>query len=114
MNDASNTGAQNGPSYFNWPQRFVVNYSWDLPFGKHTGLMDKLAGGWNISGVTVAQAGQRFTIIDSANGTIYGTSSTTQAGGYASAYMCPGVTYNSMYSSGGIESRLGCPSGGPG
>ena len=114
MNNASNTAAQYGPSYFNRPQRLVVNYSWDLPLGKHTGAMDKLVGGWNLSGVTVIQAGNRFTVIDSANGTIYGTSSTTVAGGYASAYMCPGVTYNSMYSSGGIESRLGGPSGGPG
>jgi hypothetical protein len=114
MNDASNTAAQYGPSYFNRPQRFVVNYSWDLPFGKHTGAVNKLLGGWNLSGVTVIQSGNRFTVIDSANGTIYGTSSTTLAGGYASAYMCPGMTYNSMYSSGGIESRLGGPSGGPG
>ena len=114
MNDASNTAAQYGPSYFNRPQRFILNYSWDLPFGKHTGVLDSLLGGWNLSGVTVIQAGQLFTVIDSANGTIYGTSSTTVDGGYASAYMCPGVTYNSMYSSGGIEARLGGSSGGPG
>ena len=114
MNNASNTAAQYGPSYFNRPQRFVVNYSWDLPFGRHTGLLDKLVDGWNLSGVTTIQAGERFTIIDSANGTIYGTSSTTLAGGYSTPYMCPGQTYSSMYSPGGIESRIGGPSGGPG
>ncbi len=114
MNDASNTAAQYGPSYFNRPSRFIMNYSWDLPFGKHTGALDKLLGGWSLSGVTTIQSGNLFTVIDSRNGTIYGTSSTTTSGGYASAYFCPGITQSNLYSTGGVESRLGGPSGGSG
>jgi hypothetical protein len=113
-NNPLNTAQQYGPAYFNHPQRFIVNYSWNLPFGKHTGVVDKLLDGWNLSGVTTIQDGNLFTIIDSAAGTIYGTSSTTLDGGYSRANLCPGITYNSMYSSGGIESRIGGPSGGPG
>jgi hypothetical protein len=113
-NQATNLAQQYGPAYFNRPQRFVINYSWDLPFGKHTGAMDKLLGGWNLSGVTTVQDGNLFTVIDSAGGTIYGTSTTSLTQGYSRAQLCPGVTYSSMYSSGGIESRLGGNSGGPG
>jgi hypothetical protein len=113
-NDATNLAQQYGPAYFNRPQRFVINYSWDLPFGKHNGALGQLLGGWNLSGVTTIQDGNLFTVIDSAGGTIYGTSTTSLTQGYSRAQLCPGVTYSSMYSSGGIESRLGGNSGGPG
>ena len=36
------------------PQRFVFNYSWDLPFGNPEGIKGKLVQGWNLSGVTIA------------------------------------------------------------
>ena len=113
-NNASDTAQQYGPSWFNRPNRFIVNYSWDLPFGKHSGALDKMLGGWNLAGVTTVQAGDRFTVIDSSGGTIYGTSSTTTSGGFSRAQLCPGITYSSMYSSGGVEARLGGSSGGPG
>jgi hypothetical protein len=113
-NDAENLAQQYGPAFFNHPQRFVVNYSWDLPFGKHNGALGQLLGGWNLSGVTTIMDGNDFTVIDSRGGTIYGTSSTSATQGYSRANLCPGVTYNSMYSPGGIEARLGGNSGGPG
>ena len=43
-NNASDTAQQYGPSWFNRPNRFIMNYSYDLPFGKHTGALDKIAG----------------------------------------------------------------------
>ncbi|HTR35324.1 MAG TPA: carboxypeptidase-like regulatory domain-containing protein [Bryobacteraceae bacterium] len=113
-NDASNTAQQYGPSWFNRPNRFVINYSYDLPFGKHTGLLNGLLGGWNLSGVTTIQSGDSFSVMDSSGGTIYGTSSTTTSGGFSRAQFCPGTTFSNMYSSGGTEARLGGPSGGPG
>jgi hypothetical protein len=113
-NNPLDLAQQYGPSYFNRPSRFIMNYSWDLPFGKHTGLLGGVLGGWNLSGVTTIQSGNLFTVIDSAAGTIYGTSSTTTSGGYSRAQLCPGVTYSSMMSSGGVEARIGGPSGGPG
>ena len=58
-NDANNLAQQYGPSDFNRPQRLVVNYSWDLPFGKHNGVTGKLLEGWNLSGVTTIQNGRR-------------------------------------------------------
>ncbi len=61
-----------GLSPFDHDQRFTVNYSYDLPFGKHDGLVGKLANGWNLSGVTVAQDGIPLTVTDTRGGSIYG------------------------------------------
>jgi hypothetical protein len=113
-NDASDTAQQYGPSYFNRPQRFILNYNYDLPFGVHTGVLGALANGWSISGVTTIQNGQALTIEDSNAGTIFGTSAGYTDSGIARAQMCPGVTYSDVASHGSIEHRLGGASGGPG
>ena len=101
---------QYGPAYFSHPQRFIINYSYDLPFGQHKGGLGLLANGWNVSGVTTVQDGVPLTISDSAIGTAYGT------GGFGimRAQMCPGATYGNIATPGGIDSRLGGGNGGPG
>ena len=108
INNASNLGQQYGPAYFNRPQRFVVSYSYDLPFGTHQGVLGKVLGGWNVSGVTTLQDGTPLTIIDPSAGTIYGTTTAS------TAQICPGQTFSSILSSGSITQRLGGNSGGPG
>ncbi len=113
-NNASNLSQQWGPAVFSRPQRFVVNYSYDLPFGTHTGITGKLLEGWNISGVTLVQNGTPITIADSSAGTIYGTAGSANQAGFARAQMCPGMTYGSIPTPGGVEQRLGGNSGGPG
>ena len=105
---------QYGPASFSAPQRFVVNYSWDLPLAKRTGAAGKLLEAWNISGVTTIQSGTPFTPIDTRGGTAFGTTSTTIEGGYSRPQLCPGITYSQVASQGGIEQRLGGNSGGPG
>jgi hypothetical protein len=107
-------GQQYGPSNFNRPQRFIFNYSWDLPFGKHNGVMAKVADGWSLSGVTTIQNGFALTLIDSRGGTAYGNSQTTVEGGVSRAQMCPGKTYGDLVTPGGMKQRLGGNSGGPG
>jgi hypothetical protein len=109
INNASNLAAQYGPAYFSRPQRFVVNYSYDLPFGKHDGALGKLLGGWNVSGVTTVQDGGPMTIVDPNAGSIYGTNSVANT-----AQLCPGQTYGSILSTGSLTQRLGGNSGGPG
>jgi hypothetical protein len=113
-NLATDMAQQYGPSNFNRPQRFVVSYSWDLPLGTHTGMLAKVAGGWNISGVTTIQNGVAMTLIDTRGGTAFGNSQTTVEGGYSRAQMCPGKTYGDLITPGDIKSRLGGSSGGPG
>ena len=113
-NNASDLAQQYGPSYFNRPHRFIVNYTYDLPFGKQPGALGKLTSGWSISGVTTIQDGQALTIIDSNAGTIYGTSAGYTDSGIARAHLCPGMTYANIASTGCIKQRLGGSSGGPG
>jgi len=112
-NNADDMRQQYGPAQFSRPQRFVANYSYNLPFGTHTGVMERLLGGWNLSGVTVVQSGTPMTIADPSAGTIYGTAGSGFAG-FGRAQMCPGMTYADIATPGGIEQRLGGASGGPG
>ena len=62
------------------------------------GALGLLANGWNVSGVTTIQDGTPLTITDQNGGTVYdiGTYDT------ARAQMCPGSTYGSIATSGGI------------
>ena len=112
-NNADDMRQQYGPAQFSRPQRFVANYSYNLPFGTHTGVIERLLGGWNLSGVTVVQSGTPMTIADPSAGTIYGTAGSGFAG-FGRAQMCPGMTYADIATPGGIEQRLGGASGGPG
>jgi hypothetical protein len=54
-NNADDMWQQYGPAQFSRPQRFVASYSYDLPFGTYTGGMERLLGGWNVSGVTIVK-----------------------------------------------------------
>jgi Carboxypeptidase regulatory-like domain/TonB dependent receptor len=113
-NNAGNLNQQYGPSYFNRPQRFIINYSWDIPFGQHQGFVGKLLEGWNISGVTTIQDGAPMTFVDGTAGSAFGTNGTGTTSGFGRSEMCPGMTYANIPTPGGIESRLGGYSGGPG
>jgi hypothetical protein len=115
--NSNNSGVlsqQYGPTYFNRPQRFILNYSWDIPTGNINHMAKAIIGGWNLSGVTTIQNGLPFTFVDGHAGTAYGTNGTGTTSGFGRAEMCPGSTYGSIATPGGIESRLGGYSGGPG
>lgn len=57
--DTYNLGLSYGPSSFNTPQMFVMNYVYALPFYKdQRGLTGHLLGGWELSGITTIQSGQ--------------------------------------------------------
>ncbi len=105
--DPTNLAQQYGPVAFSRPQRLIINYAYDLPFGRHDGVAGYLLNGWNVSGVTTIQNGTPLTITDGSGGSIFGVSTSR-------AQMCPGATYASVVTSGGVESRLGGASGGPG
>ncbi|MFZ0797104.1 MAG: carboxypeptidase regulatory-like domain-containing protein [Terriglobales bacterium] len=44
-------------SLFNSAQRFVINYYWELPLGKHQGWVGKVVDDWAVSGITQFQSG---------------------------------------------------------
>jgi hypothetical protein len=104
-NDANNLAQQYGPTNFNRPQRLVVNYSWDLPFGKHMGVLGKLTEGWNISGVTTVQNGVGLTLINATGGSAFNAPGTTIQNGYSRAQLAPGATVD-LLTAGDIKSRL--------
>jgi hypothetical protein len=64
-------GLEYGNSDFDVRHRFVISYSYDLPFGKGrlfggnaTGVLNQLIGNWQIAGITSASTGNYFTVTD--------------------------------------------------
>jgi hypothetical protein len=109
INNALCMSCQYGRVSFDRPQRFVLNYSYDLPFGKGaTGIEGKLIDGWNVSGITIAQGGDPLTFIDpNRAGNAYGTSSTSYLTGVATAQYCSGSNNSNILASGSITSKVG-------
>jgi hypothetical protein len=98
----TNLAQQYGPVGFSHPQRVVINYSYELPFGQHTGALGLLANGWNVSGVTTMQDGTPLTITNQNNGTAYNIGTFD----LARAQMCPGYTYNNLGTPGTATQRI--------
>jgi hypothetical protein len=109
MNNPANTWGDYGPAGFSRPQRFVFNYSYELPFGNPKGALGWIAKGWQLAGVVVVQSGNPLTITDTAGGTVYagGAQAGTGEGGDSTAQLASGGTYSSIKTPGGLESRLG-------
>jgi hypothetical protein len=96
-NDPLNDRQQYGLAAFNRPQRFVVSYSYQIPY-KSEGWKEKALGGWGISGVTTLQDGLPFTITDGSSAAatlLYGTS-IPATGPYARAELADPVDCNSL------------------
>ncbi len=107
VNNASVLGQQYAPSNFNRPQRFVANYSYQLPFGNPKGALGYLAKGWQVTGVTTIQGGQPMSVYDTAGGSAYygGNNGGSGETGNSTAQLAPGVTYGQIVNPGGIESH---------
>ena len=88
-----------GPDGFIRPHRFVVSYVYDLPGpqDKYSALGRALAG-WEFSGVTVFQAGQRLSVTQTNTNNIYGLTSD-----YAQLSSTPCANYGT---SGKVQDRL--------
>jgi hypothetical protein len=80
------------------PQRLVVTYSWDLPFGKPEGLKGKLVQGWTLTGVTIAQDGLPLTITDGKGGSAFGEVSRAE--------FSPGYGNSTAGASGSLYSKV--------
>lgn len=96
-----------GPVSFDRFQRFVLNYSYDLPFGNSAqGLMRKVINGWNVSGVTIAQTGNPLTFIGGGSGGAYGTNQQLIFEGVTTAEICPGVSNGQLKAGGGARAHV--------
>jgi Carboxypeptidase regulatory-like domain/TonB-dependent Receptor Plug Domain/TonB dependent receptor len=94
-NDPLNVRQQYGPAAFNRPQRFVLSYSYDLPF-KSEGWKNKAVGGWSVSGVTTIQDGLPFTVTDSSGGGIYYGGGLPATGPYVRAELANPINCNAL------------------
>jgi hypothetical protein len=64
-NDPTNPRSSYASSDFDRPHVFTISYVYDLPTIKDaSGIVNVLANGWGITGVTIAQSGEPFSIID--------------------------------------------------
>jgi len=119
-NDPLNHRQQYGLAAFNRPQRFIVSYSYDVPY-KGEGWHEKVLGGWSISGVTTIQNGLPFTITDATLGNqatlLYGNS-VPPTGPVVRAELANPVNCNklgvcksgtTLGTSGSMKCRLGIP-----
>ncbi len=68
IENAYNRKAERGDDLYLNRHRFVASYTWELPIGpgrrwlsQWHGVPGHIIGGWQISGVTLLQTGQRFT-----------------------------------------------------
>jgi Carboxypeptidase regulatory-like domain/TonB-dependent Receptor Plug Domain len=61
--------ANRASSNFDLRHSFSISYVYGLPFFKGSGLSHKLLGGWQVSGITVAQTGTPFSVT---NGSTFG------------------------------------------
>jgi len=95
------------------PQRLAINYGYDLPLGRHDGLVGKVTNGWNISGVTVVQDGTPLTVTDSRGATIYGFG-VSGSPVTSPAEFAAGMGNANVATSGSDTLRLGGATGGPG
>jgi Carboxypeptidase regulatory-like domain len=87
------------------PQRFVLNYLWNLPLGHRSGILGKAMEGWSWSGVFTLQDGYPITVTDGRGGSVFcGGSGCNGTGFAATANLCPGVT--NVLSSGSLQDRV--------
>ena len=96
--DSLNPALDYGPADFNIKHRFVVSYSYDLPFFK----ANRWIGGWSVSGIVTAQSGVPFSIFNGGidtnkNGTLNDRGSYVGPGGLSHAYTGNGAAGASGY-----------------
>ena len=66
--NALNRHGEKGNADIDVPQRFVASYGWELPFGNgkpllnRTGALDRLVGGWQITGIATLSSGNPFDL----------------------------------------------------
>ncbi len=89
------------------PNRFVLNYVWNLPFGHPKGWMGVVADGWSVSGVTTIQDGVPLTIEDTGGSIFLGGQGVGSVSAFSStAQICPGKSYSDLLTSGSLQDRV--------
>src|SRR5271154_1608008 len=105
FNDESTLNDSRGLSDFDRTHRLAVSYRYDLPFFKgETGAKGIALSGWAVSGITIVQSGEPFSVLDSGAGTAFLGAGFTP--GTLTGSLAGGATLSSALSSGGIGNRV--------
>ena len=83
------------------PNRFVVNYLWNFPVPRYSGLKGRLLDDWSLSGITVVQDGVHLTVTDNGGSAFFGG-----VGSGSTGTFCPGMDVSDMLTTGSIEDRV--------
>jgi Carboxypeptidase regulatory-like domain/TonB dependent receptor len=105
FNNESTLADSYGPSDFDRTHRLVVSYRYDLPIFKgETGAKALLLSNWAVSGITIVQSGEPFSVLDSGAGTAFLGAGFTP--GTLTGSLAAGSTLASALSTGSIGSRV--------
>jgi hypothetical protein len=102
MGSLLNVSGNRGLSDFDRPQRLILSYSYELPFGSAHGL-GMLAHGWTIQGTTAFQSGTPFAIYDSSALSI---SDPTGFQGLNYATLVPGTSRSAVLTQGSTADKI--------
>ncbi len=100
MNDLTDLSLNWARASFDRTHRAIMNFNYQVPSIRSSGLSEKLLGGWNLSGIVILQSGLPITLTDRAAGSVYGFASTS------TVTLCPGSTIYDLPTSGNAEARL--------
>jgi len=100
--DLLNINSNRGLSDFDRPQRLVISYSYQLPFGSTHGFGNVIHG-WTLQGATTFQSGTPFTIYDSSALSI---SDPLGIDGTNYATLAPGASLSSLLTKGSKLNKI--------
>ena len=105
FNDESTIDSSRGLSDFDRTHRFVLSYSYELPFYRNAkGAKGALLGNWAVSGISIFQSGAPFSVMDSGAGTAFLGPGFTPA--TLGATLAPGGSISAGTTSGDIHKRI--------
>jgi hypothetical protein len=104
LSDPYHPGIDYGNVPFTRRQRFLLTFLYELPFGKgktflnNAGIMNRVVGGWTLSGIVLAQTGPFMTVLTSSDPSGTGYNDFNASGGRADTVKGVGAyTGQSLY-----------------
>jgi hypothetical protein len=101
LNDQNNPAGAKARASFDRTHRLISNFDYQLRLWSAASRIGRaVAEGWSVTGIVLLQSGLPLTLTDPNGGTVYGRAAT------ATVSMCPGATYGSLATAGGMSHRL--------
>ena len=100
VGNQNNPKSRYGRSSFDRPQRLVLSYVYNFPGPKDTStFVNKLVGGWAVSGVTTFQSGTAITLVSTNANNVFGITGDR-------AQLAAGCTNAQVFTHGSVNSKL--------